>query len=85
MKWIIIRLDPCIGKEKNLSIERIGKRSGGSNSITCPDSKSQCPKGNTCCLNEYNTYGCCPFLQAVCCKDKRHCCPHEFKCSSNGK
>ena len=25
-------------------------------------------------------YGCCPYQNAVCCKDGKSCCPHGMKC-----
>ena len=28
--------------------------------VPCPDGKSQCPSGNTCCLVGADRYGCCP-------------------------
>ncbi|GFN89781.1 granulin epithelin variant 1, partial [Plakobranchus ocellatus] len=48
--------------------------------VTCPD-RSTCPQQSTCCAVEGGKYACCPLSKAVCCKDKRHCCPHGFKCN----
>ncbi|XP_069111438.1 LOW QUALITY PROTEIN: extracellular matrix protein A-like [Argopecten irradians] len=48
--------------------------------VVCPDGRSECPTGNTCCLGEGNMYGCCPQPNAVCCEDKKHCCPENTKC-----
>lgn len=27
------------------------------------------------------SYGCCPLVNAVCCKDQLHCCPQGSKCN----
>ena len=47
----------------------------------CPDGRSQCPYGNTCCKLSSGQYGCCPLPKAVCCSDEEHCCPQGFKCN----
>ncbi|XP_053555959.1 progranulin [Bombina bombina] len=48
--------------------------------IPCPD-KTSCPDGATCCLqSDKSTYGCCPFMSAVCCSDNIHCCPSGMLC-----
>ncbi|XP_067825160.1 progranulin-like isoform X2 [Heptranchias perlo] len=48
--------------------------------IICPDGVSECPDGATCCLLPDEKWGCCPLQKAVCCGDRRHCCPSETKC-----
>ncbi|XP_065896567.1 progranulin-like [Dysidea avara] len=48
--------------------------------IICPDEKSQCPNGNTCCELAGGVYGCCPVPKAVCCSDGVHCCPSGYSC-----
>ncbi|XP_033762849.1 multiple epidermal growth factor-like domains protein 6 [Pecten maximus] len=50
--------------------------------VVCPDGKSECPTGNTCCLGKEGTYGCCPLPNAVCCPDEKHCCKENTKCDS---
>ncbi|KAM4622432.1 progranulin isoform 3-T6 [Discoglossus pictus] len=46
----------------------------------CADGSS-CPDGASCCLQaDQSTYGCCPFLSAVCCSDHVHCCPSGMTC-----
>ncbi|XP_019379104.1 PREDICTED: granulins isoform X4 [Gavialis gangeticus] len=47
---------------------------------TCPDQKSMCPDGATCCQLPTNQYGCCPLQNAVCCSDHLHCCPQGMTC-----
>ncbi|XP_041121618.1 progranulin-like isoform X3 [Polyodon spathula] len=62
-------------------------------SVACPDGKSQCPDGTTCCRMPSGQYGCCPIPNAVCCTDHEHCCPAASTCdlkrdtctSANGK
>ncbi|XP_031660746.1 progranulin isoform X1 [Oncorhynchus kisutch] len=48
--------------------------------VTCPGGTSRCPNGTTCCLLTSGDYGCCPYLEAVCCTDKLHCCPGNTTC-----
>lgn len=50
--------------------------------VLCPGDELECPDGNTCCLNGTDTYGCCPKTNAVCCTDKKHCCPEGYTCDS---
>ncbi|KAI0219887.1 Progranulin [Lamellibrachia satsuma] len=52
----------------------------GSMQVICPDKKSTCPKGQTCCLLKGGMWGCCPMPKAVCCKDGLHCCPESTTC-----
>lgn len=47
-----------------------------------------CPAGSTCCcefeiMNYCLMYGCCPYKDATCCEDKKHCCPSEHICRSS--
>ena len=54
-------------------------------SVICPNGKVSCRDGSTCCLKDQSTYGCCPKKNAVCCSDKKHCCPAGYRCGSYGK
>ncbi|XP_043089783.1 granulin a isoform X3 [Puntigrus tetrazona] len=47
--------------------------------VNC-DSSHICPDSSTCCKNIDGEWGCCPLPEAVCCKDKFHCCPHDTTC-----
>eukprot|EP01017_Pseudomicrothorax_dubius_P007446 TRINITY_DN12311_c0_g1_i1.p1 TRINITY_DN12311_c0_g1~~TRINITY_DN12311_c0_g1_i1.p1 ORF type:complete len:258 (-),score=32.82 TRINITY_DN12311_c0_g1_i1:262-1035(-) len=39
-----------------------------------------CPEGFTrCCGTEQNN-SCCPFADAICCPDDKHCCPRHYRC-----
>ena len=38
---------------------------GGTHS--CPNPEDQCLDGQTCCQISETDYGCCPFVEAVCC------------------
>ncbi|CAG2110257.1 unnamed protein product [Medioppia subpectinata] len=52
--------------------------------IVCPGGRYVCPDNNTCCHTSASKWGCCPLLNAVCCKDGVHCCPSGTKCTSSG-
>lgn len=52
-----------------------------SKSVICPGKKEQCGDGDTCCKLETGGYGCCRHKNAVCCSDKKHCCPHGYTCN----
>eukprot|EP00058_Branchiostoma_floridae_P015157 XP_002600645.1 hypothetical protein BRAFLDRAFT_102424 [Branchiostoma floridae] len=50
--------------------------------VVCPDHVAMC----TCCLLQDGNYGCCPEPHAVCCSDRKHCCPQGYTCdTSQGK
>ncbi|KAH9279958.1 Granulin -like protein [Echinococcus granulosus] len=50
--------------------------------VMCDDS-SYCEGPNaTCCQLADDSWGCCPFLDAVCCKDRKHCCPSSYECDT---
>ncbi|WKX89079.1 hypothetical protein Q1695_008604 [Nippostrongylus brasiliensis] len=55
------------------------------NDIICPDQRSKCPSGSTCCLLVSGKYGCCPVEGANCCADHLHCCPSGFECDTSGQ
>uniref|UniRef100_A0A915MD85 Granulins domain-containing protein n=1 Tax=Meloidogyne javanica TaxID=6303 RepID=A0A915MD85_MELJA len=48
--------------------------------VICPDFRSKCPGGTTCCTLDSGDFGCCPLPKAVCCSDHVHCCPENNKC-----
>uniref|UniRef100_A0AAX7SP20 Granulins domain-containing protein n=1 Tax=Astatotilapia calliptera TaxID=8154 RepID=A0AAX7SP20_ASTCA len=48
--------------------------------VVCPDQVSECPDDTTCCQLPDSSWGCCPLAKAVCCDDRRHCCPEATKC-----
>lgn len=49
-------------------------------SVTCPGGRSSCPDSYTCCVLSSGDYGCCPYLDAMCCNDHLHCCPSDTVC-----
>ncbi|KAG5854951.1 hypothetical protein ANANG_G00043520 [Anguilla anguilla] len=49
-------------------------------SVTCPDGRSRCQDGSTCCQMISGLYGCCPYPDALCCSDHLHCCPGGTTC-----
>ncbi|XP_042581187.1 progranulin-like isoform X1 [Cyprinus carpio] len=63
--------------EKVPALPRAGQRSPGN--VNC-DSSHVCPDSNTCCKNIDGDWSCCPLPEAVCCKDRFHCCPHGTIC-----
>ncbi|XP_006821257.2 progranulin-like, partial [Saccoglossus kowalevskii] len=52
-----------------------------SGNVKCQDG-SECPSGSTCCKLPTGDYGCCPYLDAVCCNDGLHCCPKGYTCNT---
>uniref|UniRef100_A0A673N0X4 Granulins domain-containing protein n=1 Tax=Sinocyclocheilus rhinocerous TaxID=307959 RepID=A0A673N0X4_9TELE len=47
--------------------------------VTC-DEQSSCSADSTCCYLSTGERGCCPLPEAVCCPDREHCCPKDYKC-----
>lgn len=47
--------------------------------IQC-DTFTRCAHTQSCCRLADSTWACCPYTQAVCCKDMKHCCPMGYKC-----
>ncbi|XP_074659411.1 uncharacterized protein LOC141912098 isoform X2 [Tubulanus polymorphus] len=56
------------------------RESSSQTAVICPDKRSTCPNGSTCCALGAGTYGCCPLPKAVCCNDHLHCCPSGTTC-----
>ncbi|CAG2175808.1 unnamed protein product [Oppiella nova] len=52
--------------------------------VVCPGSRYTCPDNNTCCHISASQWGCCPLLNAVCCRDGIHCCPSGTTCTTTG-
>ena len=48
--------------------------------VDCGDGYS-CQSGNTCCLLNDGSWGCCPYKNGVCCKET--CCTHGTYCSAD--
>ncbi|KAM9488533.1 granulin b [Clarias gariepinus] len=44
------------------------------------DTTRRCSKSQTCCRTSDSDWACCPFHQAVCCEDMKHCCPKGYTC-----
>ncbi|KAL2101370.1 hypothetical protein ACEWY4_003131 [Coilia grayii] len=47
------------------------------------DELTSCQDDETCCRAEEG-WGCCPAPHAICCADKKHCCPAGYTCSVGG-
>ncbi len=44
---------------------------------------SKCQENTCCAFDGESQYGCCPIPGAVCCDDRKHCCPYGYRCDSN--
>ncbi|XP_016398864.1 granulins-like [Sinocyclocheilus rhinocerous] len=68
----------CVNKTHILDwVEKVATKQ---QAVICPDQESECPDDTTCCQMPDGSWGCCPMKDAVCCEDKRHCCPQGTKC-----
>ncbi|GFU48507.1 progranulin [Nephila pilipes] len=47
--------------------------------VVCPDFSGYCHDGSTCCMG-VKAFECCHHIDAVCCSDKKHCCPANTTC-----
>uniref|UniRef100_A0A5F4WKU2 Progranulin n=1 Tax=Callithrix jacchus TaxID=9483 RepID=A0A5F4WKU2_CALJA len=65
---------------KKIPAQRTNRAVALSSSVMCPDARSQCPDGSTCCELPSGKYGCCPMPNATCCSDHLHCCPQNTVC-----
>ncbi|KAM9784464.1 granulin a [Syngnathus typhle] len=52
--------------------------------VQCDDG-SLCDDGQTCCKISPTEWGCCPFANAVCCSDMKHCCRAGYRCTAGGQ
>ncbi|KAM7371567.1 hypothetical protein PAMP_008790 [Pampus punctatissimus] len=50
-------------------------------SVQC-DAQNKCPEKTSCCQLSTGEWGCCPIQNAVCCSDKKHCCPEGYSCNT---
>ncbi|KAG0432066.1 hypothetical protein HPB47_021191 [Ixodes persulcatus] len=50
----------------------------------CPDG-AECNDDQTCCELADQSYGCCPYKDAVCCSGRAHCCPNGYACDTEEK
>jgi hypothetical protein len=49
--------------------------------LDCPDPELDlCSEDQTCCINNFDEMGCCPFKNATCCPGGQ-CCPAGMKCN----
>ena len=59
-------------------------RSVSPNDVLCPDGRTRCTTGQTCCPYILGGYGCCNYLGAACCSNHMTCCSIGTACCSNG-
>ncbi|XP_051537974.1 progranulin-like [Myxocyprinus asiaticus] len=52
--------------------------------VVC-DASTRCSNTQTCCRLSDTTWACCPYKEAVCCNDMKHCCPMGYKCDPKVK
>ncbi|KAI2583410.1 granulin precursor, partial [Homo sapiens] len=50
---------------KKLPAQRTNRAVALSSSVMCPDARSRCPDGSTCCELPSGKYGCCPMPNAT--------------------
>nr|XP_033774570.1 progranulin isoform X2 [Geotrypetes seraphini]XP_033774572.1 progranulin isoform X2 [Geotrypetes seraphini] len=76
----------CVGtdeKSQSQLLMRVLSLAERDEDVKCDDTVS-CPNGNTCCRMLSGEWGCCPYVEAVCCSDKVHCCPKGYTCNAKG-
>ncbi|XP_043545628.1 protein FAM133 isoform X2 [Chiloscyllium plagiosum] len=52
----------------------------GDGSVVYCDDTHVCKAGSTCCRLKNREWGCCPYHNAHCCWDEKHCCPKYHIC-----
>uniref|UniRef100_A0A8C3YRV0 Progranulin n=1 Tax=Catagonus wagneri TaxID=51154 RepID=A0A8C3YRV0_9CETA len=70
----------CISKDSEATDFLIKLPVNTVREVKC-DMEVSCPDDYTCCRLQSGAWGCCPFVQAVCCQDHVHCCPTGYKCN----
>nr|XP_055038811.1 granulin b isoform X1 [Misgurnus anguillicaudatus]XP_055038812.1 granulin b isoform X1 [Misgurnus anguillicaudatus]XP_055038813.1 granulin b isoform X1 [Misgurnus anguillicaudatus] len=68
----------------SVSMTRTRTRSDDDEDVMC-DATTRCSKTQSCCKLSDSTWACCPYKEAVCCKDMKHCCPMGYKCDMEVK
>lgn len=48
------------------------------------DATYACSDNNTCCRLNTGGWGCCPYVNAVCCSTINRCCPSGSYCTNSG-
>ncbi|XP_067650008.1 progranulin-like [Haliotis asinina] len=54
----------------------------GDGLVPCSPS-AYCTEKQTCCKLPSGDWGCCPYQNATCCQDGRHCCPNGYTCDQS--
>jgi len=73
--------------EEETEMLTLTKKEWNGQYITCPNG-SQCLSGHTCCKLDDSSrlttpYACCPYYEALCCKNSEYCCPKNRPCDPN--
>ncbi|XP_029428750.1 progranulin isoform X2 [Rhinatrema bivittatum] len=69
------------GKGQSQMLTRVLALPERGKDVKCDETQS-CPDGHTCCRLPSGEWGCCPYVEAVCCSDRVHCCPKGYKCNT---
>ncbi|XP_072139222.1 progranulin-like [Mobula birostris] len=70
-------------KKPALRISEAQQNCEGSDcSVTRCDDTHVCKAGTSCCKMSNHQWGCCPYPDAHCCWDGKHCCPHHHWCDT---
>ena len=69
----------CMYKDQNQEIRDYPLEKIDLENVKCSDDFS-CADGFTCCKLFDGQFGCCPYKNAQCCADGKHCCPSGTKC-----
>ncbi|XP_026876119.2 granulin b [Electrophorus electricus] len=74
----------CVKPSDPRAVTHLLMHADGPEGVVC-DVTSRCSKTETCCQISDTEWACCPFKQAVCCKDMKHCCPMGYACDTKTK
>ncbi|KAA0704514.1 Granulins Proepithelin [Triplophysa tibetana] len=74
----------CIKSSSAPSVSLTKIQAPSEEEVLC-DSSSRCSNTQTCCRLSDSMWACCPYKEAVCCKDMKHCCPKGHKCDPDVK
>jgi hypothetical protein len=80
---VVIPAHLCLKSTPVTMLDKIAQLAKGrvnGKDVVCPDGKSLCQNGQTCCTNSTGEYNCCPLAHAVCCSDHIHCCVAGSRC-----
>ena len=74
----------CIKTDIATKVHVLEKQPTSVGDVVCPNGENTCPTDQTCCSTSDREYGCCKYPNAVCCRDRKHCCPFNYYCNDDG-